>query len=163
MNWLGKKTAESSLEELEAMDPVLKQALGEFRESVHAWSEAELARPRTVHVAEHRVGRVALGWGMAGVLLAGGLSAGVMLTHQRQQAAANAPVQVVVHPQEQTAAVTEPAAAKADEPRVAATGAVTPTEQEEPLLVSVDSAVSRTVPSAMDPLVELSNENGTGK
>jgi hypothetical protein len=168
MNWLGKKAEELSPEELEAMDPVLKQALGEFRASVQAWSEAELARPRAVHAAEHKVGRVALGWGMAGVLLAGGLSAGVMVAHRHPQTEAGAPVQVVVHPQAQAAAagpVTEPGAVQGQEkkPETAAVKTMARAEQDEPLLASVDSAVSRTVPSAMEPLVALANESGAGK
>lgn len=162
MNGTGKKAEEPGLEELE-QDPVLKQALGEFRASVQAWSEAELTRPRAMHAAERRLGRVALGWGMAGVLLAGGLSAGVMVAHHRQQAAENATVRVVVHPQAQAAAPALKTAVQEDEHAAVAHDAVPKEQQEEPLLASVDSAVSRTVPSAMDPLVELANESGTGK
>lgn len=161
MSWMWKKAAEPSAEELEAMDPVLQQALGEFRASVQAWSEAELARPRAVHAAGHRLGRLALGWSLAGVLLAGGVSAGVMVAHQRQQSAANRPVEVVVHPQAQAAT---PAGTKVvglkDERTAGVEEAAVQARQDEPVLANVDSAVSRTVPSAMDPLVDLGNESG---
>ncbi len=160
MNWTRKKAVEPSPEAMEATDPMLRQALGEFRASVNAWSEVELSRPRTVHAAEHGMGRVALGWGVAGVLVAGGLSGAVAVAHYRQQPVSTAAVQVVVHPHAQGAEPAQPKAAEPEEPRATQTHTA---GQDEPLLASVDSAVSRTVPSAMDPLVELENESGTGK
>ena len=48
MNWKPKltKRAEEPAD-LEALDPALKQALGDFKASVRGWSDAAYNRPRT--------------------------------------------------------------------------------------------------------------------
>ena len=145
------------------MDPVLKQALGDFKASVHAWSEAEFARPRTVHAEAHGLKRVALGWSLAGVLLAGGVTGVVMFSHHGHQDPAVATVQGTQSPRQQAADAGQPATVQEAAHPVSATAAARQESQDEELLASVDSAVSRTVPSAMDPLVDLGTESGTGK
>lgn len=157
-----KKAEEPRMDELEKleMDPVLKQALGDFKASVHAWSEAEFARLRTAHATAHGLRRWALGWSLAGVLLAGGVTGVVMLGHQGHQGLATAngaqsPTKRTPEPVQKTA--TQEAAHA-----VSTQAAVQLDPQEEELMASVDSAVSRTVPSAMDPLVDLGTESGTG-
>ena len=72
----------------EALDPVLQQALRDFRVSVHAWSEA--AYEPAAHGA--RCGRaqswrLAAGWALGCVLVAGGVSGGVYEHHHRQELA----------------------------------------------------------------------------
>jgi hypothetical protein len=125
----------------EALDPVLKQALGNFRASVCAWSEAAYARPRTVRkVAARRTWRLAAGWALGVLLLAGSVSGGVYERHHRQELA-------------RIAAVRE----AAQQRQLAAERA----REEEDLLAKVDSDVSREVPSAMEPLASLMAEDET--
>jgi uncharacterized protein HemX len=122
-------------EDWEALDPVLKQALGDFKQSVHAWSEAVYSQPRTVHLTvAHRAWRLAAGWAMASVLLVGALSGGVYERHHQQEVA-------------RIAAARE----AAQQRQLAAERA----QEEEDLLARVDSDVSREVPSAMEPLASL--------
>jgi hypothetical protein len=147
--WKRTKRAEEPVtedfEQMEALDPVLKQALGEFKSSVHAWSDAEFHRSRTMRsTVAQRTWRLAAGWGLAAVLLAGTGTAGVYEYHQRQLAAQAA------------------AAREAERQReVAAEKAREQVQWEEDMLASVDTAVSRAVPSAMEPLIQVADENET--
>ena len=129
--------------EMEALDPSLKQALGEFKASVHAWSEAAYSRPRTARHIVHRTWRMAAGWGLASLLLAGTISGGIY-EHHRQAEAQRVAAQEAAHQRE-----------------VAAQQAREEAQQEEDMLASVDTAVSREVPSAMEPLVEILRMPGT--
>lgn len=143
MNWLGHKTKaedaalETQMDEQELLDPALRQTLGAFKDSVHAWSEAELSKPRMVRsVSQHRR-RVLVGWGLAAALLIGTGGTGVYEYHQHQAAVLAAQQQL----RQQEAA--EKARLKA--------------QREEELFASVDSAVSREVPRAMEPLAMLAD------
>jgi len=140
-----KEPAHEGFEQMEALDPVLKQALSEFKASVHAWSDAEFHRPRTAtNTVAHRTWRLAAGWSLAVILLAGTGSTGVYEHHQRQVAAQAA------------------AAREAERQREMAAEKARQQEQwEEEMLASVDTAVSRAVPSAMDPLVQVADESET--
>ena len=116
----------------------LEQALREFRLSVHAWSEAALSAPRTaVAAAPGRAWRLAAGWALGCVLLAGGVSGGVYEQRHRQELARIA------------------AARSLEQQRLAAEERA---REEEDLLASVDSDVSREIPSAMEPLAQLTAE-----
>ena len=127
----------------------LNKALGEFRLSVHAWSEAAYSRTRTaVVLSPRRVWRQAIGWALGCVLVAGGASAGVWEHYQRQQemriTAAHAAVQqrqAVQKQEQQTRQEKEDLPAKDD------------------LLAKVDKDVSREVPAAMEPLGQLMAED----
>ena len=160
-----KKAEEPLMDELEKleMDPVLKQALGDFKASVHVWSEAEFVRPRAAHPATHGLRRWALGWSLAGVLLAGGVSGVVIVGHHWRQDPPVATVHGVQQPVQPTTLQTQPMVASAGGQVTGKGASVKQESQDEELLASVDSAVSRTVPSAMDPLVDLGTESGTGK
>ena len=142
MSWLPRftsRTEEST--EIETMDPALKQALGDFKASVHAWSEAAYRRPRTAHqVVVQRTWRVAAGWGLASLLLAGTISGG-FYEHHRQVEARHAAAQQAAHERE-----------------LAAQQARDEAQEEEDMLASVDTAVSREVPTAMEPLAALNDE-----
>ncbi len=123
---------------------MLKQALGEFKASVHAWSAAEMSRERSArNVVVHRTWRLAAGWSLAIVVLVGTASGGVYEMHQRELQAQAAAVREAEHQRQL-------AAQKAQEEA----------QQEEDMLASVDTDVSREVPSAMDPLAQLSAEDG---
>ena len=127
--------------ELEAMDPAMRQALGDFKASVHAWSDAMASRPRTVQqTVARRAWRLAAGWTMASVLLAGAVAGGLYERHDRQQQARIAA--------ERTAEQQRELAAQR-------------AHEEQDLLAKVDSDVSRNVPSALEPLASLMTEDAT--
>jgi hypothetical protein len=126
-------------------DPALEQALKNFRASVLAWSEAELGRARTgsrlpAKTMRQRSWRLAAGWALGCVLVAGSAGGGVYERHHRQELARMAA-----------------AARAAESERLVA--AARAREDEEDLLAKVDSDVSREVPSAMEPLARLMAED----
>ena len=122
-------------------DAELERALCNFRNSVHAWSEAELSRPRTVHTAVRRASwRLAAGWVFGCVLVVGGASAGVHERNVRIERAKVAAQQEAEH-QRQLAAQRA--------------------KEDEELLAKVDSDISKEVPAAMEPLAQLMAEDET--
>ena len=143
MTWKAKWTSRTEEPaEIEASDPALKQALGDFKASVRAWSDAAHHRPHTAQsIVVHRSWQLAAGWSLAAVLLTGTMSGGFYEHHQRVVAAHIAAVQ------------------KAEQGRqAAAQRALDQAQQEEDMLASVDTDVSREVPSAMEPLAQLTDE-----
>jgi hypothetical protein len=115
-------------------DLELQQALKNFKSCVHAWGDAMYSLPRTVSKdVRLRSWRLALGWALGCVLVAGSVSGGLLERHHRVEAARIAA--------EQRAA--EQQAAKMS---------------DEVLLADVDSDVSRQVPSAMEPLAQMMDE-----
>lgn len=118
--------------------PELNDALGDFRLSVQAWSDAVYSRPRTAPAAPRaKLWRLAAGWALSCLLVAG-ISGGAFQHHRQQMAAAHARIvererQAVEQQVQQEALL-----AKADSE-----------------LAMVDSDVSRSVPSAMEPLAQL--------
>ena len=122
----------------EELTPELDLALREFRLSVHAWSEAAYSRPRTAVAAVRRkqVWRLAAGWALSGVLVAGGVSTGVWEHHRQEMRMAAA--RVAEHER--------PAANERNQQA---------RQEDEDLLAKVDSDVSRGVPSAMEPLAQM--------
>jgi hypothetical protein len=125
-------------------DKELETALNDFKSSMHAWSEAAYSRPRTLAAeVRHRSWRVALGWAMGCLLVAGTFSGGVMERNHRIEAARMAAAQRAADQQRQ---LREEKAAK---------------ETDEGLLAGVDSDVSRQVPSALEPLADMMNDDET--
>jgi hypothetical protein len=120
-------------------DAELQQVLGEFKASVHAWSEAAYNRPRHVQVVRRRSWRLAAGWAMGCVLVAGSLTGGVFERQHSQELARAAAVR---HARQQRLAADE---------RMR--------EENAELLATVDSEVSSEVPSAMEPLAQLMDES----
>jgi len=121
------------------LDPVLEETLEDFRLSVFAWSDAAYTRARqsVAEAPRHRVWRLAMGWALGCVLLAGGFSAGVF-EHHENQARLAAQAREAEH-QRQLAAARASAMAR----------------DEEDILAKVDSDVAREVPTAMEPLAQL--------
>src|SRR6266568_1445784 len=116
--------------ESETLDPKLREALCNLKANVHAWSEAMLSRPQTLReVVVRRTWKLAAGWALGCVLVAGGISTGVYERHHQQELARIAAVREVDHQRQ-----------------VAAERA----REEEDFLAKVDSDVSREVPSAME-------------
>jgi uncharacterized protein HemX len=146
MKRLGKSAegidGKAGLEAVEAQDQALKQALANFRCSVLAWSEAEFGRERTpAKTVRQRSWRLAAGWALGCVLVAGGAGGGVFEHQQKVQAARTAE-----------------AARAAEQQKVIAEQRA---REEEDLLANVDSDVSREVPSAMEPLAQLMTDDET--
>jgi hypothetical protein len=143
MNWLKRFTSRAEEPtEIEVLDPALKEALGDFKASVHEWSNAAYRRTRTAHrVVVQRTWRLAAGWSLASLLLAGTISGG-LYEHHRQVEARIAAAQEAEHQRQ-----------------LAAQKAREEAQQEEDMLASVDTAISRDVPSAMEPLVALTDDD----
>lgn len=130
----------------ETAETELAEVLKDFRASVHAWSEAEFARPRAVSLAAHRhTWRRALAWALGCVLAAGSLSAGVEEYHHRERLALLAA---------QRRAEQRQMAAQQRAAEAAAQGRMS----DEKLMAAVDKDVSQEVPSAMEPLAQLMEE-----
>jgi hypothetical protein len=126
----------------EANEPVLEEALANFRASVLAWSGAEFGRARTpAKTVRRRSWRLAAGWALAGVLVAGGVGSGIQ---ERQHKLELARIAAEARAAEQRRVIAEQRA-----------------REEEDLLANVDSDVSREVPSAMEPLARLMADDET--
>ena len=134
--------------EEELLSEELEAALGNFRKCVLAWSESAYTRPRRALAAapRARVWRLAMGWALGCVLVAGvGVSGGVHWTHHRHELARVAAVKLATQQAE-----------AAEQQRLAVAQQA---QDEEELLAKVDSDVSREVPSAMEPLAQLMAED----
>jgi hypothetical protein len=146
-------------EPIEIAEDGLKEALRNFRSSVHAWSEAEFVRPRTVLLAEqHRTWRRAAVWALGCVLAAGTLSAGIYEHHSHDQFARLAQRITAQRMAAQQAARQNQLAAKQDAAQNQAEGAAQAPGADEKLMAAVDQDVSQQVPSAMEPLAQLMDE-----
>jgi len=129
------------------MDAVLQETLKDFRLNVHAWSEAAMNRPRRpIHPAVRTTWRLAVTWAMGCLLAAGSLGGALYERHHRQEMARHAAAEEAR--QKQLAVETKAPVASTR-------------QADEQLLAEVDSAVSREVPSAMEPLAALME--GTGE
>lgn len=146
MSWTRSGKDKAMLAESEAIpdpefDPVLEQAVKDFRANVHAWSEAAYSRPRTPAVRSSGW-RLAVAWALGCVLAASGFS-GAIYEHHRREAMAALQAMRAREAQQQKQAAQERAA-------------------DEDLLATVDSDISREVPAAMQPLANLMDD-GTGQ
>lgn len=146
MNWNSKSAGESE-------DPVVEQALRNFKTSVDAWSEAAQrnmtwTRPRTVAKAARHSWRLAAAWAL-GCAVAAASVAGALHEREHEQMLARI-------------AATQAAQRAAQQKLVLQQSSQT----DEDLLANVDSDISRAVPAAMEPLAQLmddkqASENGT--
>jgi uncharacterized protein HemX len=131
----GQPAGGEAQREIEGLEPELQEALRNFRLSVESWSEAAYSRSRPVmQVHGRRIWRLAVGWALGCVLVAGAVSGGV---HERRVRQEQARIAFAAQQQKQRLAAEEQA------------------REEEELLARVDSEVSREVPSAMEPLAQL--------
>jgi hypothetical protein len=163
MNWHQEMAGES---------PELEQALRHFKASMDAWSDATLnnavlSRPRmTAQTAVRHTWRMAASWALGCLLAAGSLAGAVHEIYHRQEMARLAAQQAAQKAAEERAAAARDAALRASAQvnksvPVAATLKDDAGAQDEDLLATVDSDVSREVPAAMEPLAQLMDENGT--
>jgi hypothetical protein len=128
--------------DVEALDPVLQQALGEFKASVRGWSDAAYSRPRATRQVVVRRRKLAVGWSFAAVLLAGALSGGMYEQRHLQERAAQ-----------------QAAQRAAEQQRLAdAQQRALDAQKDEEILASVDKDLAREVPTAMEPLAQLADE-----
>jgi hypothetical protein len=132
-------------------DAELSEALGNFKASVSAWSEAAGNRQRTISVTVRHAWRRAAVWACGCLIAAVSVGAAMHVFHtpSRQQA-------VYVAPPQQTGKQVVPQKVEADVHQ-----AVAVARQDQDLMATVDSDVSRQVPAAMEPLAQLMNESGT--
>jgi hypothetical protein len=150
----------------ETEDPMLAEALRNFKSSVDAWSEAAYRRPRAVFTTARHTWRLALTAAMGCLLVAGTVTAVVVERHQQafvRQAAIKAAAQRAAN---EHAAPAQPAKATTQAPNIKSDARTKPSpasdsEQDADLLANVDSDVSRQVPAAMEPLAQLMNWNGS--
>jgi hypothetical protein len=143
MNWKPKLTSRpEEPADIEALDPALKQVLGDFRASVRSWSDAAYRRQLGAQkVVVRRSWQLAAGWSLAAAVLAGTVSGGFYEHHQRIIAAQIAAAQK-----------------EYQERQAAAQRARDEAQKEDDILASVDKDVSREVPNAMEPLAQLTDE-----
>jgi hypothetical protein len=176
MNWQKNRSGEGAQMDMEP-DLELARALGHFKASMDAWSVASLNRPRTARLAMPHSRRMVAAWALGCLLAMGSLAGAAHEIYQRQEMARvaarkaadqrAAAARVTAQPAGVQQANTLPAGAPSDKKAPAATvRKVSATEdsaqdRDEGLLASVDSDVSRAVPSAMEPLAQLMDDNGT--
>ena len=135
----------AGLRAVDAEEAELELALKNFSSSVHAWSDAVYSRPRTgAHEVRLRSWRLAVGWALGCVLLAGSVSGGLLERHHRLELTRIAAQERVAEQQKQL----RERQARAQ-------------VSDEVLLAGVDSDVSRQVPSAMEPLAQMMADDET--
>jgi len=128
----------------EVLDPELREALGNFKSSVIAWSDAVMSRPREAKAPARMNWGLISKWALGSVVFAGTVSGGLYQNH---------------HQQELAKAKAAAAVRAADQERELQ--AQTAKEQSaEDLMAKVDSDISREVPSALEPLASLMTDDG---
>ena len=142
-------------------DPMVPGALENFKASVDAWSEAAYSRPRTVvRMARHNW-RLATTWALGCMLAAGSLAGGLYERHHRQELARKTAMKAA----EQKVALERAAPEKPVKATIVTkrqpTAVNRAASENEDLLATVDSDVSRQVPAAMEPLAQMMVDHGT--
>jgi hypothetical protein len=122
----------------ESHDPIFDEALRNFKLSVDAWSDAAYSARRIAESSPRRNWRPAAAWALGCALIASSVS-GVVYQRHEVQVKANQDAAKLAAQQKQLA----------DRQAV----------DEEDLLASVDSDVSRQVPSAMEPLAQMAEDD----
>jgi hypothetical protein len=142
-------------------DPIVAGALKHFKTSVDAWSESAYSRQRTPVMNTRQIWRLAASWALGCLLAAGSLAGSLYERHVRQESARVAAIKAAQQKAAVERTVTEqPVAATNDatRPRIAVKKAAS---EDEYLLATVDSDVSRQVPSAMEPLAQMMESSGS--
>jgi hypothetical protein len=124
----------------ETLEPELREALGNFKMSVDAWSDAMISRPREAKAPARTNWSAVTRWALGCVVFAGTVSGGLYQNHRQQEAAKIEAARIAEQQREMEAAKL----AKAD---------------EEDLMANVDSDVAQQVPSALKPLATLMTED----
>jgi hypothetical protein len=145
----------------EIEDPMVTGALENFKASVDAWSDAAYSRPRTVvKMAQHNW-RLAATWALGCMLAAGSLAGGLYERHHRQELARIAAMKAAEQKAAQVHSAPEKPVKAATVTKRQPTAVKKAANENEDLLASVDSDVSRQVPAAMEPLAQMMVDSGT--
>lgn len=131
-------TADDGLE----LEPELREAIDNFKSSVDAWSEAMARRPREAKSPVRANWGLITKWALGCAVFIGTVSGGIYQNHREQVAAKVEAARVAEHQRELVAR----------------------REQDDAdLMAKVDTDISRAVPSALEPMASLMDENqGTG-
>ena len=132
---------EEDAKELEAMEPEVREALGNFKSGVEAWSEAMMSRPREVKVPARANWGAVTKWALGCAVFMATVSGGVYQNHRQEEQARAAAAARAAEQQRQIAEQQAKEQSAAD------------------LMAKVDSDVARQVPSALEPLASLMNED----
>jgi uncharacterized protein HemX len=124
------------------MEPELREAIGNFKSSIDAWSDSAISRPRQVS-APARIGwDLVTKWALACAVFIATVSGGVYQNYRQQE---SAKIETARMAQQQRELAAQRATEEAD------------------LMARVDNDIAREVPSALEPLASLMDENqGTG-
>jgi hypothetical protein len=120
------------------LEPDLREALGNFKSSVDAWSEASISRPREVRSPVRTNWALVSKWALGCVVFASTVSGGVYENHRQQESAKAEAARIA---EQQREVVAQRA------------------KEEVDLMAKVDSEIAREVPSALEPLASLMDEN----
>lgn len=131
--------------EVEALEPELREALGNFKSSVTAWSDAMISRPRAATAPVRTNWQLVARWVLGCIVFVGTVSGGLYQNHRQQEIA--------------RAEAAATAARAAEQQRALAAKAAKEQSAEE-LMAKVDSDISREVPSALEPLASLMTDDG---
>ncbi len=129
------------LEKLETLEPELREALGNFKATVDAWSDAMMSRSREMKAPARTNWSAVTKWALGCVVFAGTVSGGLYQNHQQQEAAKVEAARIAEQQRELTASKMK--------------------IQDDDLMASVDSDIAREVPSALEPMASLMTENDT--
>lgn len=149
MNRRDENTKPMRAEEMETLESELREALGNFKASATAWSEAMMSRPREAKAPARTNWGLVTKWALGCVVFAGTVSGG-MYQNYRQQEIAKAEADAAARAAEQQR---ELAAHAAQEQSAQST------QSAEELMAKVDSDISREVPSALEPLASLMTDD----
>lgn len=128
-------------EDLE-LEPELREAIGNFKSSLDAWSDDALSRPREITAPARLNWTRVTRWALGCAVFIGTVSSGIYENHRQQEVAK---VEAARIAEQQRELVAQHAKEEAD------------------LMAKVDSDIAREVPSALEPLASLMDENqGTG-
>jgi hypothetical protein len=130
-------------------DEQIELALRSFRDSVHAWSEQEFSKARTIRRSRwdafwRVLANPVLGWTLASALVVTSVGVPVTVHHQRELVAARNAQMLRQQLLEKQAAQQEAVAMSDDE-----------------LLSHVDSDVAQAAPDAMEPLASLMSDSSS--
>jgi hypothetical protein len=124
------------------VEPKLREAIGNFKSSVDVWSEAMASRPREIVVPARKSWKFATKWALGCAVFIATVSGAVYQNHIQVEGEKIEAARVA---QQQRQLLAERA------------------KEEAELMAKVDSDIAREVPSALEPLASLMDENkGTG-
>ena len=135
-------------DEAETLEPELREALGNFKASVDAWSESMMSRPREEKAPTRTNWDLLTKWALGTAVFVCTVSGGVYQSFRQQESAKVEAARIAEQQRQQ-------AAQQAKEQQDSALN-------EEELMAKVDSDISREVPSALEPMASLMEDGNAG-